>query len=56
MQHSHERRVTQIPQVGIHIPDELIDEFSEFCPLFIVDSIPDEIIPSHIKEYQARTG
>ena len=31
-------------QVGIHIPDELIAKFSEFCLLFIVD------------EYQERTG
>ena len=38
----------------IHILDELIDKFSEFCPLFIVDSIPHELIPSHMKEYQTR--
>ena len=43
-------------QVDIHIPDELIDKFSEFCPLLIVDSIPDELIPSHMREYQMRTG
>ena len=43
-------------QVNIHIPGELIDKFSEFCPLFVVDSIPDESIPSHMKEYQTRTG
>ena len=41
-------------QVDIHILDELIDKFSEFCPLFIMDSIPDELIPSHMCEYQIR--
>ena len=43
-------------QVDFHVPDELIDNFSEFCPLFIVDNIPNELIPLHIKEYQKRTG
>ena len=38
-------------QVDIHIPDELIDKFSEFCPLFVMDSIPDELIPSLMHEY-----
>ena len=42
-------------QVDIHVPDELIDKFSEFCPLFIMDSIPDELIPSHTCKYQTRT-
>ena len=40
------------PQVDIHVPDELIDKFSKFCPLFVVDSIPGELIPSHMREYQ----
>ena len=43
-------------QVNIHIPGELIDKFSEFCPLCIMDNIPDELIPSHMHEYQTRTG
>ena len=43
-------------QVDIHIPDKLINKFSKFCPLFIMDSIPDKLIPSHMKEYQTRTG
>ena len=42
-------------QGDIHVPDELKVKFSEFCPLFIVDSIIDELIPSHVKEYQMRT-
>ena len=37
-------------QVDIHVANELIDKFSEFCPLFVVDSIPDKLIPSHMKE------
>ena len=28
-------------QADMHVLDELIDKFSEFCPLFLVDSIPD---------------
>ena len=42
-------------QVDIHFPDELIDKFSEFCSLFVMDSIPDKLIPSHMHEYQTRT-
>ena len=42
-------------QVDIHVPDELIDKFSEFCPLFVMDNISDELIPSHMKEYQTKT-
>ena len=39
-------------QVDIHVPDELTDKFSEFCLLFVVDSVPDESIPSSMREYQ----
>ena len=42
-------------QIDIHVPDELIDKFSKFCPLFIVDSILDELIPRHMHEYQIKT-
>ena len=42
-------------QVDIHVPNELIDKFREFCPLFVVDTIPEELIPRHMKEYQERT-
>ena len=43
-------------QVDIHVPNELIDKFSKFCLLFIMDTIPEELIPRHMKEYQGRTG
>ena len=44
-------------QVDIHIPDELIDKFSKFCPCFVVDSIPDDSIPRNMHKYQmSRTG
>ena len=39
----------------VDIPYEFIDKFSEFCPLFVVDSIPDELIPSQMPEYQTKT-
>ena len=42
-------------QVNIHVQDELIDKFSKFCPLLIMDSIPDDLIPSHMHEYQTKT-
>ena len=43
-------------QVDIHVPDDSKERFSEFFPLFIVDTIPEETIPRHMKEYQERTG
>ena len=43
-------------QVDIHIPNELLEKFSELSPLFIVDSMPEDQIPQHIKDYQERTG
>ena len=43
-------------QVDTHVPDELLEKFNEFSPLFIVDSIPKEQIPQHMKDYQERTG
>ena len=42
-------------QVDIHILDELIDKFSEFCPFFFVDTIRNQLIPLHMKECQKRT-
>ena len=42
-------------QVDIHIPDGLLEKFSEFSPLFIVDEVPDNKIPQHMKDYQKRT-
>ena len=43
-------------QVDIHVLNDLKERFSEFCPLFIVDTVPKETIPSHMKAYQERTG
>ena len=43
-------------QVDIHIPDGLLEKFSEFSPLFIIDEVPEDKIPQHMKDYQKRTG
>ena len=43
-------------QVDIHVPDQLLKKFKEFSLLFIVDSIPKDQIPQHMKDYQKRTG
>ena len=43
-------------QVHIHVPDGLLEKFSEFSPLFIVDEVPEDKIPQHMKDYQKRTG
>ena len=43
-------------QVDIHILNERIVKFREFCPFFVMDSIPGELIPSHMCEYQRKTG
>ena len=43
-------------QVDIHVPDNLKEKFSEFSPLFLVDSVPENMILKHIKDYQKNTG
>ena len=43
-------------QVDIHVPDGLLEKFSEFSLLFIVDEVPKDKIPQHMKDYQKRTG
>ena len=43
-------------QVNIHIPDRLLEKFSGFSPLFIIDEVPKDKIPQHMKDYQKRTG
>ena len=43
-------------QVVIHVPDGLLETFSEFSLLFIVDEVPKDKIPQHMKNYQKRTG
>ena len=42
-------------QVDIGVPEHLKEKFSEFSPLFVVDSIPHNFVPDHMKEYQERT-
>ena len=43
-------------QVDIHVPDHLKEKFEEFSPLFVVDSVSEDLIPEHMKEYQKATG
>ena len=43
-------------QVDIHVPDNLKEKFSEFSRLFVVDSLPENMIPKHMKDYQKNTG
>ena len=43
-------------QVDIHVPENLKEKFSKFPPLFVVDSIPEELVPEHMKKYQKDTG
>ena len=42
-------------QVDIHIPDVLQEKFSEFSLLFIIDSIPEDLVAQHMKDYRERT-
>ena len=42
--------------MDIHVPDRLKKKFRELSPLFIVDTIPEELIPEHMKQYQLVTG
>ena len=42
-------------QVDVHVPDELLEKFSEFSPLFLIDSVPEDQIPEHMKVYPERT-
>ena len=43
-------------QVEIEVPEQLRKHFSEFSPLFILDEVPEEQIPQHMKDYQINTG
>ena len=43
-------------QVDIHVSDHLKEKFEEFSPLFIVDTVPEYLVPEHMKEYQRATG
>ena len=43
-------------QVDINVPENLKEKFEEFSPLFIVDNVPEDLVPEHMKEYQKATG
>ena len=43
-------------QVDIHVLDDSKERFNEFCPLFIVDTFPEETVSRLMKEYQERTA
>ena len=43
-------------EVDIEVPEQKSKRFSEFCPLFILDEVPEEQIPQHMKDYQINTG
>ena len=42
-------------QVDIHVPEKLKEHFEEFSLLFVVDKVPSELIPDHIKECLKKT-
>ena len=35
-------------QVDIHIPNELLEKFREFSPLFVIAEVPSNQIPLHM--------
>ena len=43
-------------EVDIEVPEQLRDKFSEFSPLFILEEVPEEQIPQHMKDYKINTG
>ena len=43
-------------QVDIYVHNELLEKFSEFSPLFIIDEVPEDQISQHMKDCQERTG
>ena len=43
-------------QVDIEVPEKLKDKFSEFSPLFVVDEVPEDLVPEHMKKYKKDTG
>ena len=49
-------KVFGFAQVGIELPDELYDKFSEMAPLFVVQEIPDCNVPEEMKIYKEKTG
>ena len=43
-------------QVDIEVPEQLLDKFSEFSPLFILSGVPEDQIPQHMQGYKINTG
>ena len=43
-------------QVDIEVPEQLLDKFSEFSPLFILAEVPEDQIPQHMRDYKINTG
>ena len=43
-------------QVDIEVPEQLLDKFSEFSPLFILAEVPGDQIPQHMRGYKINTG
>ena len=43
-------------QVDIEVPEQLLDKFSEFSPLFILSEVPEDQIPQHMRDYKINKG
>ena len=43
-------------QVDIEVPEQLLDKFLEFSPLFILSEVPEDQIPQHMQDYKINTG
>ena len=43
-------------QVDIEVPEQLLDKFSEFSPLFILSEVREDQIPQHMQDYKINTG
>ena len=43
-------------QVNIEVPEQLLDKFSEFSPLFILSEVPEDQIPQHMRDSRINTG
>ena len=43
-------------QVDIEVPEQLLDKFSEFSPLFVLSVVPEDQIPQRMQDYKISTG
>ena len=43
-------------EVDIEVPRDMWEEFEEFPPIFINQSVGEEGIPQHMKDYLAKSG